>query len=610
MTNPVSYLNVDITDGFWAEKQKMNREVSVYAVRDRFEDTGRMKAFEFGWKEGSDEPQPHFFWDSDVAKWMESVCYIYAKNPDDELMDEVNELLGLMEKNQADDGYFNIYHQIVEPELKFKNRDHHELYCLGHFIEAAVAYKQATGSDRFINFVDRYIDLVIKVFTVEHSAEFTTPGHEEIELALFKLYNITGVEKYYNLAMFFVNERGKKEEYTPEWCNPNYNQSHMPLREQRDAQGHSVRAGYIYCAMADAARYADDDELLTAAKAIFDDITLRKMYITGGVGSAPEGEAFTVDYDLPNDTAYTETCASIALAFFADRLKDIELDSKYADIYEREIYNGILSGISLDGKAFFYENPLEINLADRSCNLSVKQQRRLPITRRQEVFGCSCCPPNETRFISAIGGSIYSSAENEIYIHQFMSSSAVIDGAEVSIETVYPAGGKVTVGVSGAKGRRLFVRIPGWCEKYSFSKEYRTSNGYAVIDVDSDSFTLNIDFEMKPRFVYANPLVRADAGKAALMYGPVVYCMEENDNAFKHFTCAVDGTSEPVIEFSDYFGANTITFDGYIPEYEKITSLYSLRKPVKDVKTKVKFIPYFAFANREECDMAVWFAVK
>lgn len=603
---PVSYLDVDIKEGFWKSRIDINKTVTIYSVRDRFIDTGRFEAFKFNWKEGSEVPKPHIFWDSDVAKWMESVAYILGKEDVPELRENVNELISLMEKNQCSDGYFNIAHTVVFPEKRFKIRDNHELYCLGHFIEAAVAWKTATGCDRLVKIVDKYIDYVIKVFCEEKSAGFVTPGHEEIELALIKLYRLTDNKKYLELAMFFINERGKREEYMFDWGNSSYNQSHLPVREQKEAMGHCVRACYLYSGMADAAKETGDTELLDACKALFDDIINRKMYVTGGIGSSHHGEAFTVPYDLPNDTAYAETCASISLMMFSDRMKDIELDSRYADIVEREIYNGIISGISLDGKAFFYENPLEINLSDRSRHTSMSScNERLPITRRQEVFSCSCCPPNLTRFFPNIGSRIFSVGENSIILHQFIPCEAAIGDVKISIETKYPADGKITVNVIGGRGKDICVRIPGWCRKYSFSQNGEIISGYKKIYVTSDDFSFTAEFDITPRFCMSNPLVRADANKLSVMSGPVVYCMEKEDNQdINHWNIRLDVTTAPKTVYDEAYGCNVLTADAFVNEDCK--SLYTDVFCCSQKKTTVKLIPYFAFANREECDMAVW----
>lgn len=607
---PVSFKDVVIKDGFWKKRIELNENVTIYAVRDRFIETGRFEAFRFNWTEDSSLPKPHLFWDSDVAKWMESVAYILAKKDVPELRQNVEELISLMEENQGEDGYFNIAHTVVHPELRFRIRNNHELYCLGHFIEAAVAWKTTTGCDRLIKVVDKYIDLVIKVFCEEKSAGFVTPGHEEIELALIKLYRLIPDKKYLRLAMFFLEQRGKREEDLADWCNTSYSQSHLPVRELRQATGHAVRAGYLYCAMADAAKETDDSELFEACKALFEDIVNKKMYITGGVGSSHFGEAFTVAYDLPNDTAYAETCASIALMMFADRMKDTDPDSVYADIVEKEIYNGILSGISLDGKAFFYENPLEINVSDRSRHTSMlKVNERLPITRRQEVFNCSCCPPNLTRFFENLPGSIFSASQDAIYLHQFISCEAKIDEAIVSVETQYPVKGKVDVNIINGEGKWIYIRIPSWCKKCDFSAEGEVIKGYKKVYVDSQDFSVSFELDITPRFCSSNPLVRANSGKTAVLSGPVVYCFEKQDNPeLEHWTFRLDVDSVPEAVIDDYFGCNVLMADAYSEEITE--ALYSENCPCTEQKVKVKLIPYFGFANRNECDMAVWLRKK
>lgn len=606
----IPFSNVEITGGFWRDKQTLIRDTTIFAVRDRFMETGRFQAFKFDWTEGSDLPKPHFFWDSDIAKWMESVGYLLQKAPNAELEAQMETLIDDIEAHQDNDGYFNIYHTVVEPENRFRIRDHHELYCLGHLIEAGVAYYNATGRDRLLHLLDKYIDLVIRVFCKERSAGFTTPGHEEIELALFKLYRLTGTKKYLELAMFFLNERGRKVEELTSWSNGSYNQSHLSVRQQMTAEGHCVRACYLYCAMADAAKETGDPALFAACRSLFDDITQKKMYITGGIGSSHHGEAFTIAYDLPNDTAYAETCASIALSMFADRMKELEPDSKYADIVERELYNGALAGLSLDGKAFFYENPLEINLADHHRHTSVTDEDRLPITQRLEVFWCSCCPPNVTRYLASVGSSLYSASDDAIYVHQFMTNSAKIAGAELRMETNYPADGRIRLTLQGANGKTLFVRIPGWCRSSTFSLPYTVKNGYAAFAVETDSFTLDLTFEMQPLFIAAHPAVRADAGKAALMYGPVVYCMEGVDNGENLHDLQIDPNGGADVQFDQTFGANVLTLHAYKQTAPDGLQLYQALDAQTWQKTTARFIPYYAFANRGESDMTVWFRCR
>ena len=601
---PISYMQTDVTGGFWQRKQALIRDVTIFSVRDRFADTGRFRAFKFDWTEGSDIPKPHFFWDSDIAKWLESAAYLLQKAPNAELEAQIEEVIDDIEAHQDETGYFNIFHTVAEPENRFRIRDHHELYCLGHLIEAAVAYFEATGRDRFLRILDRYIDYVIRVFTVEHSAGFQTPGHEEIELALIRLYRLRGDKKYLDLAMFFLNKRGNTDEGLTDWANGSYNQSHLPVRRQRTAEGHCVRACYLYSAMADAAKETGDEDLLDACRALFRDIAERKMYVTGGIGSSHCGEAFTIPYDLPNDTAYNETCASIALSMFADRMKLIDLDSKYADVVELELYNGALAGLSLDGKSFFYENPLEINLADHTRHTSVNDHDRLPITQRLEVFWCSCCPPNVTRYIASLGGSLFSAADDAICVHQFMQSTATVNGATVRMETNYPVDGHVRLTVQGARGKQLLVRVPGWCRNSVFSAPYAMERGYASFRVPDDDFTLDFEFKMEPLFLTAHPAVRADAGKTALQYGPLVYCMEEVDNGAPLSALTVDVKGEASAAYDPFFGANVLTLPGFRTVSD---ALYAPLGQAAKQPVSVRFIPYYAFANRGESDMTVWF---
>ncbi len=401
----IDFRNVKINDGFWKAKQEMCMNSTVKAVYDRFVDTYRFEALKCKWKEGDEEKaKPHFFWDSDVAKWIEGVAYILQQNDAPELEEICDNAVDNIVNNADENGYFNSYFLVID-EPKFSNRDRHELYCLGHLIEAAVAYKTATGKDKFLRAMRKYTDYVEKVFKEEQSAGFATPGHPELELALMKLYKATGEKRYADLAKHFIDLHGNNDRDGRKlwWAaNENYNQDEMPLRERSTAEGHAVRALYLLSGMADVAYEYKDAELLAACERCFDNIVTKRMYITGGVGSSPQGEAFTVDFDLPNRTAYTETCAAIALVFFCHRMFEITGKVKYADVLERALYNGVLSGISMDGKSFFYENPLAIDLKFNNVDTSVTEKRRYPITQRVEIFGCSCCPPNMVRFIPSV----------------------------------------------------------------------------------------------------------------------------------------------------------------------------------------------------------------
>lgn len=610
--NKLNISQVNITGGFWHERQELNRDVTLDSVREQFENTGRFAAFKFDWQEGQPN-RPHIFWDSDVAKWLESAAYILENNENKTLEAYVDNVVDLIEKNQDENGYFNIYFTVCEPDNRFTNRNAHELYCAGHLIEAAVAYYEATGKDKFLKSMCKYADHIEKVFKIDDSAEYSTCGHEEIELALVKLYHCTGEKRYLELSKHFVDIRGtaaSKEVIAGE--NDIYLQDHLPVREQTTAEGHSVRAGYLFSAMADLSKEYADKELFEACQRLFGNMTEKRMYITGGVGSTSSGEAFTVDYDLPNASAYAETCAAIALYMFANRMSRNEANSIYADAAERAMYNGIISGISLDGRSFFYENPLEINLFDRS--LPQKAKNRFPITQRLEVFGCSCCPPNMTRFIASLGENIYSYDKDTVFAHHFMDSKAVfeLDGKAVQIEqkTDYPNDGKVQFKLKNMKGKTFAVRIPGWCGQYSITVDGELISpdveaGYAYIDCEEYDVEICYEMDIRPRWLEANGHVYECAGMVALQRGPVIYCAEATDNGDELWSLRVDVCVEVKEQFEPSLELFALKTEGYKKTDSKAKELYAPVGEGYEPQT-IKFIPYYAFANRGESDMRVW----
>lgn len=587
--------SVTLSSGYLKAKQDLNRKITINAVYDRFYDTGRISAFECNWRTG-DPNRPHFFWDSDVAKWMEGVAYILKSHPDAELEAKVEHIIDLIEQNQGRDGYFNIYFTVIEPMNRFKNRDLHELYCAGHLMEAAVAYAEATGKTRLLDCMEKYADYIIRVFTVEKSASFTTPGHEEIELALVRMYRYTGKKKYLDLAAFFINERGVHENEITE-----YNQSYAPVREQREALGHSVRAMYLYSAMADLACELKDDGLKTACEALYSDVVNKKMYVTGGLGSTYVGEAFTKPYDLPNEEAYTETCAGIGLMFFAERMLRLNNNASYADTVERVFYNGVLSGLSLDGKSFFYENPLEITLMNHFSNMY--DTKRYPITQRVECFGCSCCPPNINRLLPTLGGYIYGSDGDVLFVNQFADSTLSDGSVKCVMKTNYPLDGKVSIKAEGIG--RVAVRIPSWCDKFEINKSYTVENGYAVVENDGE---ITVDFDMTPFAVCANVGVIKDAGKICVQAGPIVYCAEAVDNGENLHAISVPVSFGYSSSFDSASGLNKLEIDAFRSENTS-DKLYSRASTgsARLVPIKLKLIPYSSFANRGETDMLTWF---
>jgi uncharacterized protein len=614
----ISFLNVSIDNGFWNKRQSINAEKTIYALQERFKETGHFNAFNFKWEEGAPD-KPNFFWDSDIAKWMESAAYILIRKPDETLENAIDELVDLVELHQDKNGYFNIYFTVVDPESRFEYRGMHELYCAGNLIEAAVAYYQATGKDKFLNLMRKYADYIEKVFRIDHSASFTTCGHEEIELALVKLYHATGEKRYLDLSKFFIDNRGKEKiDYTYLSTNAYYAQDHLPVREQSTAEGHAVRAVYLYCAMADLAREYGDKELFAACKQIFENIATRRMYVTGGIGSTHEGEAFTIDYDLPNLGAYSETCASFGLAHFARRMLYLDADSLYADVTERVLYNGFLSGVSLDGKAFFYTNPLEIHPEQLIRDTCMKNNRRFEttFTQRWEMVPCACCPPNVTRLIASIGDFLYTSNQETLYVHHYMNSTAgtPINGMPMEIiqQTNYPSDGNVALTVKGNGISKIAFRIPYWCESYNFKlngnkADVKVQKGYAYFDLAShETNTIDVAFDMNVQLIEASPNVQENSGRVAIQRGPVIYCLEAVDNGSLLRDVRIDPDASYELIPDEYFGLPVIKTTGYRRKAEDFrTSLY---KPVSRElgRINLKFIPYFGFANRGESEMIVW----
>lgn len=584
-----------LKDGFWKYYENLDREVTAKAVYDRFAETGRFDALKCNWREGM-ENMPHVYWDSDIAKWMEGAAYLLEKKPDPELEKKIDELVATIAKNQREDGYFNSYFLSVAPSKIFSDRNEHELYCIGHLIECAIAYHRATGKNTLLNVVKKAVDLIYQVFVVEQSAGFVTPGHQEIELALLKLYEYEGNEKHLELAKFFLDQRGANEKDSMQFKQV---QSTEPVRAITEAVGHSVRAGYMYTAMARLAKLTGDQELLDACYRVYEDITTRKMSITGGIGADHNGERFTYAYDLPNREIYNETCAAISLAMFAAELQEIKPDSKYADLIERIYFNAFLSGVSISGDEFFYTNPLEI---DRKKH---KRKAWQPIFRRVKVFDCSCCPPNVVRTLATLPRYSHSQDGDSIWCHQFFPGKTEFsvggEKAVLTLETAYPADGTLSFSYRG-KPATIFVRIPDWCVEY----QGKTENGYAEFEVENGA-KFEVSLPLVPHFIEANPNVQDNAGRYAIAYGPFVYCMESIDNGknLRDITLIENGKIEIKLE------GEPLVPVLYIPAERRKPSaaLYSI-KTDKRVPFTARLIPYFSFANRDEADMLVWTMLK
>lgn len=569
------------------------------------------------------------FQDSDVAKWIEAAAYSLEIKPDEDLEKRIDEICDIIAKAQEEDGYLDTYFTLKRPTEKFKNLlEGHELYCSGHMIEAAVALYEVTGNTKLLSIMKKNADMLYRIFVTEGREGF--PGHPEIELALMRLWRATGEDKYKELAEHFINVRGvdgefyireaEKRDWTVWGNNPKnlkYSQCHAPVREQRDATGHAVRAAYLYTAMADIAAVNKDEKLTEACQALFESITKRQMYITGGIGSSSIGEAFSVDYDLPNDTAYCETCASIALVFFASKMLKIKRDGRYADAMERAIFNTISAGVELDGKKFFYANPTEI-IPGVSGVAPVYMHAR---AQRPGWFGCACCPPNAARLFASIANYAWEFENGVLYSNIFTAGELTLPDASIKVETEYPFGNTVKYMVTSGK-TRLGIHIPHFTLKhYSVSEKGELVDGYYYLDV-KEGDVIEVKLDMTPHINRANIKVASNSGKAAITVGSVVYCAEGADNDGEVFGFKLDGTAKLKLEkhtpaelggFSD--AANdlgqvyTVTVDGTQIVADDPDTLY-FTDEYHEEKRKIKLIPYFMWGNRGLNQMRIWFPVK
>lgn len=666
-TTPVSLRKVQITDAFWKNEMELVREEIIpyqwNALNDQVEGAEPsfcMRNFEVAGKqneerreqgESFEEPQYTFrgfqalpedmdhledkfygfvFQDSDFYKWVEAVAYSLTQHPDPELEKRADDAIDIVCAAQQEDGYLDTYYIINGKDKIFSNlRDHHELYCFGHLTEGAVAYYQATGKDKLLNAAKRFADYIDNYFGPEEGKCKGYPGHEIAEMALVRLYEVTGEKKYLDLSYFFVNERGKRPYYFDSENHPEkiekgheedlryfYHQAHVPVREQDEVTGHAVRGVYLYSGMADLARLYEDQELYTACEKLWDNMIDEKMYITGGIGATHLGEAFSYRYDLPNDTAYAETCAAIGLVFWARRMLQIKPDAKYADAMERALYNGVLSGMALDGKSFFYVNPLEVT--PEACHFDERKFHVKPV--RQKWFGCACCPPNLARLLSSIGSYAYTEKEDTLYIHLYMGSTVQKDvqgeTAEISVTSGYPWNGDVSVRVKGTSNPfTIALRIPEWCEDYQVKgtegADTRVEDGYLyVTKVWGEEDSLELNFPMEVHVFEADSRVREDIGKAAVMRGPVVYCLEEVDNGKDLHLLSLDAGSGPEVTEREISGTivKGVTLSGYRrePVYMEGRGLYRVVKEIKRTPVQLQFVPYYTWANRGENEMRVW----
>ena len=685
-SKPLDLNQVQILDSFWGREQELVRkEVIPYqweALNDRIPDAapsycmrnfkvaGRLMrekreqgesfvapSYTFRGFEALPEDPEHpdenkfygfVFQDSDFAKWIEAVGYSLTNHSDPELEKTADEAIDIVCAAQAENGYLDTYYIINGMDRIFTNlRDHHELYCFGHLVEGAISYYRATGKDKLLKAAERYADFIASKFGPEEGKCKGYPGHEIAEMALARLYELTGEKRYLELGKFFLDVRGTKPYYfaleekeraehegkaykepDPKEIRHAYHQAHLPVREQSEAVGHAVRAVYLYSGMADVARLTGDESMFAACERLWNSIVKEKLYITGGIGGTHVGEAFSFPYDLPNDTAYSETCAAIGLAFFARRMLQIQADNRYGDVMEQALYNTVLAGMALDGKSFFYVNPLEV--FPEACKKDDRKHHVKAV--RQKWFGCACCPPNIARIVSSFGAYAYTRNETTLFTHLYVgnSTNCTINGTQIDLkmESNFPWNGEVKVLVhteSEARGTLAF-RVPGWCKNMSFSStakvESRQEKGYLYLTgVWQDGDEILLHFPMEVRCVSAVTKVREDIGKVAFTRGPICYCMEEADNGKDLYLLRADmealygktGVLEGVIvEKTFELGHEmcVLKVPGKRQNGEDgesaAGSVYRDYVPAVETDTTLTFIPYYAWNNRGEGEMSVW----
>lgn len=624
---PVDHARVSFHAGFWKSWSQTVRDVTIPTQHMRLEEEGFLEVLDFDKPAGplarpiqpSGLSMQHFF-DSDFGKWIEAASYTLKVDPNPDLEAKIDAIVEKLERGQMADGYLNSWFVRREPEKRWTNlRDLHEMYSMGHLLEGAIAYFDATGKRRFLDVMIRAVDHIIDTFGTEPGKLRGYDAHEEIELALVKLYRVTGDPRHLDLATYFVDERGRMPSYFDEealrrgedpadyvYKTYAYSQAHKPVREQTQVVGHAVRAMYLFAAMADLACENQDPSLKTACDRLFDNLTGRQLYVTGGLGPSASNEGFTREFDLPNETAYAETCAAIALGFWAHRMAQIDLDGKFTDALETVLFNGALSGLARDGEHYFYENVLESHGQNR----------------RWKWHYCPCCPTNIARFITSLGQYFYSARGSEIAVHLYGANIVELEvqGRFVRLrqETAYPWGGDVrlSLGLSAPASLTLRLRNPGWCRNGRVWVNGReidcsasTERGYMAITREwADGDEIRLSFDMPVERLYAHPAVGEDAHRVAFKRGPVVYCVEETDIGTEPQRLRI--SREAVIEprFEDGLLGGAVVLEGAAMEADAgdwTGTLYRGARP--SLKPKAfKAIPYHLWANRDCGAMQVW----
>ncbi|QFJ54629.1 glycoside hydrolase family 127 protein [Pseudobutyrivibrio xylanivorans] len=625
---PFQWNVLNDTAGITIEKERLNDEgipsEKSHAMENFRIAAGRTKGTHYGWT----------FQDSDVYKWLEAVAYSLREKMDPELEAKAHEVIDLIAEAQEPDGYLDTYFSILGLQYRYKSlAGSHELYCMGHFIEAAVAYFEATGNEKVLAVAKKAADNIDENFGPDEGKIHGYDGHEEIEIGLLRLYHSTGEKRYLKLAKYFLMERGKHPNFFKEqaavYDGPNalsgiekapntYFQNHKPVLEMDTAEGHAVRVVYLCTALADLAATTGDKEVYEACKRLWNNITRKRMYITGGIGSTVNGESFTLDYDLPNDTMYCETCAAVGLIFFARQMLRIEPKAEYAEVMERALYNCALAGMALDGKHFFYVNPLEVN--PLKSKLDPTKSHVKPV--RPSWLGCACCPPNLARLLTSLDDYVYTVSENTILVNLYMDSDSTIElpngRVKIKQETRFPWDNEARVIVKNDTDShiRIGIRLPGWADNTLVGAIGNmeigdVESGYQYFTVEpSCECSAGLTFEIPIRRNYASPLVSEDVGKVAISKGPFIYCLEGADNGIDLNTISLPETAELKYAYEDNLlgGVGVITAEGRrtkASEEAETEGLYLNVKP-KTEPASLKFIPYYAWANRGENEMLVW----
>ena len=614
---PLPLTDVRLSDGFWEPRRLINREKTLASQFEHIKETGRLDNFRRASGKIEAPFRGLYFNDSDVYKWLEAASWSLAEVPDPELTRMIDIAITEIEDAQQPDGYLNTYFTFERASERWTDFDLHEMYCAGHLFQAAAAHFYATGSERLLSVAVRFADHMCDVFGPEDQGKRpAVDGHEEVEMALVELFRVTGNRRYLEQARFFVDARGHGFLGRPYGLHePSYSQDHKPLRAQHEVVGHAVRAMYLYCGAADVYAEIGDPALKEALERLWINMRTRRMYVSGGIGSRYEGEAFGDDYELPNERAYAETCAAIGSVMWNWRMLMLGGDARYADLIEHTLYNAVLPGVSLDGGHYFYQNPL----ADEGKH------------RRHPWFGCACCPPNVARLLASLPGYFYGASEDAVWLHQYAEGAATVelDGnktVRLRQRTGYPWDGGVEVTVDGDGEFSLMLRIPSWCEDGASVQV----NGETVGKVASPGTYLQIrrvwrpgdtarlDLPMPVRRLECHPYVAENDGRVALMRGPILYCAEQTDNPDVDLPMLVLEDEDPSTRYEPGLLGGVVVLDvgAQIVEPDEgwEGSLYRTAhrrdRYTKPGATKLTAVPYFVWANREPGSMRVWFKAR